>query len=146
MSESEGGSGDVYEMGTLPTLGFVIWKMLLTVDFEVPIAIWFIFVIGIFVLLLHFRKQPKYAALIFLPVVAALGCTGRVNEYIVKNQLYSKLGFKKNNFDHAGVFMFMFWGIPLVIISSVFVLIFFVNVVRSAWDLWSNYKAPAAMN
>lgn len=143
MNEEGEGCGGVYEMGALPTFGFEIWKTLRQVELEFPLIIWFIFLTVLFLLLLHFRKRPQYAALIFLPVAAGLGLTGRVNEYIAKNQLYSKLGFTRNHFDHAGFFILIFWGIPLIIISTVFVFVFFVNVVRSAWDLWVNYKAPA---
>ena len=142
MTENET-SSSVYETGSLPTFRVLVSRMLLTIEFEFPMVIWFILLIALFLLLLHFHRRPKYAALIFLPMAIALGFTGRINEYIIKNSLYSKLGFRQNHFDAAGLFIFIFWGVPLTIMSVIFLLLFFMNVSRSAWDLWINYRTPA---
>ena len=135
---SEG--GEFQDVGQMPSLMSLVWRLLSSVDLELPIVIWFVIIVMLFLVMLHFRRKPFIAGLVFIPICTGIWYTPWVNSIMMKNELASKLGFKKNYFDHAGVFVFVFWFIPQVLIASLFLIILVCLVIFKAWTLWQSYR------
>ena len=120
----------IYEIEEIPTIYNLIFEKILEIKyFDVPIIIFFLFLLFWFLIFLKFKSSLTISTIQFLISIYLVYITESLNNYFIKNWTFYK--FSKNYFDENCIFLFIFWALPFSIISSLITFQLFLDLCKS---------------
>lgn len=122
----------VHDVGNGATLLNHCFKTIKLVNHtEKPLLIWYVVLIIYSYVLIKSHKNWLVSGIMSLLVCVGIGSTTRLNNYMSYN--YQRYGFKANYFDETCVFLFIYWCIPLVVVSVILIGVIVVELFRKNW-------------